>query len=145
MSAWRILMTGMFTTTITTRIIPTDGSVPSGWDDFSGRHPYDYYKESDYDYPMSAILSAEPIFHDTLWPEYTTAVADLSTFSYKDYLYGYTAEQYPFEDLSNAEKTALEPQIVAGINARSGYSFTSLNDYYRASLKTSCNIRPNMI
>lgn len=109
---------------------PTDGSVPADWDDFSGRHPYFYYKESSYEYPLSAIQSAELILHDTLWPAYTAAVADLSTFNEEDYLYAYAAEQYPFEILSDAEKSALEPQLVAGLNTRMNTSFTTLNDYY---------------
>lgn len=109
---------------------PADGSKPADWNDFSGKHPYDYYMEYEYEYPMSAILSAEQILHDTLWSAYTTDVADLSTFSDRDYLYWYTAEKYPYENLSDSEKIALEPLIVAGINSRWGTTFTNLSEYY---------------
>ena len=109
---------------------PTDGSQPADWDDFSGRHPYDYYRESSYENPMSAILSAELVLHDTLWPAYTAAVADLNTFGNTMQLYQYTGERYPYKNLSGGEQATLEPQIVLWLNYYLGTSFTSLNDYY---------------
>lgn len=94
-----------------------EGTAPTDWNDFSGRHPYDYYQEENVarSYISEAdFLATEAVLHDELWDTYQ--MENYACQSSLDSLYPLAALENPYDNLSTETKAEADAAIVALIN-----------------------------
>ena len=116
---------------------PTSGAITDGWNDYSGKHPYYYYKEVRSSIPKKILNAAEIALHDKLWADYSFLIYSCGTDV--EELYPAAAAQVPYSSLSESAAATANSAVLAIIQdevAGDEYeaTYASLTDAQKAAI-----------
>jgi|GEM_PF-1049433 len=108
-----------------------EGATPDDWNDYSGRHPYYYWKETSFGVPAAVLAEVEEILHNQLWADYQFMIYSGGTYIY--YLYDIVVSEYPYAELTGDDKADMDAAIIDELTEFWSYydlaEFTNYDEY----------------